>query len=577
MSNFDEQNFINKLNNYDFEQYKKQINHFFKFVTDPLWKNTLSFDMALNYELAEEIYNYILEIENNNRDLNAIDKIMSEILSKCKLYLKKAESIDEPILAWITARQAYAYYGLNEIINEGSIFTNLVLSELKNEYGDSYLDILKKIDNSNPSILTNIKQKNTQIEESFASKMYLLMKKWQDQQHSFHNNFLYPKFTEFRENYKTFTGELKNTYYSVGIYILNNTPIIPINVVSRFVLAGRNEQLTEILGGKNLGLAILNSIGAKIPETYCISVNSLEQKLYVNHLNDIKLGTFSVRSSATVEDGKKNSFAGMFKSCLNVDKKNLLEAIEIVHQSLTEDRVIKYVEHFKTVKPKMSVVLQNFKEPEISGVWLGKDVSSGHLEWTNGNGEKLVSGKTTPKYEKWDKNQRNDNPLSISGEPIGEKCIALQKKLNTVADFEWCILNDELVWLQFRAVTVKFETNTIMNTDSTDIIGSNASSGVIKQFAYYYESPEDCEDFKEGSILLADFTDPDWLPIMLKSSAIITAEGGFLSHAAIISRELGIPCVTGVGYDNLEKLDKCLIEVNGTTGIIKILNNNKKF
>ena len=576
MPAFNEQNFINKLNNYDFQIYKKQINHFFKFVTDPLWKNTLSFDMALNYELAEDIYNYISEVENNKRSLNAIDKIMSEILEKCKLYLKKAESIDEPILAWLTARHAYAYYGLNEIINEGSIFTNYVLSELKNEYGDNYLDILKKIDNSNPSALTKITQKNALVKESFASKIYLLMKKWQDEQHSFHNNFLFPKFVKFRDNYKAFTGEQKNTYYSVGMYILNNTPILPINVVSRFVLAGRNEQLTDILGGKNLGLAILNSIGAKIPETYCISVNSLEQKLYINYLNDIKLETFSVRSSATVEDGKKNSFAGMFKSCLNVNKKNLIEAIDVVYKSLTEDRVIKYVEHFKTVKPKMSVVLQNFKEPEISGVWLGKEMLNGHLEWTNGNGEKLVSGKTTPKYEKWDKNQNNDNPLSVSGLPVGVNCIKLQEELNTVADFEWCILNGELVWLQFRAVTVKFEANLIENINSSDIVGSNASSGTAKQFAYYYESPEDCNDFKEGSILLADFTDPDWLPTMLKSSAIITAEGGFLSHAAIISRELGIPCVTGIGYDNLEKLDKCFIEVNGTTGIIKILNNNEK-
>lgn len=58
---------------------------------------------------------------------------------------------------------------------------------------------------------------------------------------------------------------------------------------------------------------------------------------------------------------------------------------------------------------------------------------------------------------------------------------------------------------------------------------------------------------------------------MLESSAIVTAEGGFLSHAAIISRELGIPCITGIGYENLLNLNEKRIIVDGTKGIIKIL------
>lgn len=56
---------------------------------------------------------------------------------------------------------------------------------------------------------------------------------------------------------------------------------------------------------------------------------------------------------------------------------------------------------------------------------------------------------------------------------------------------------------------------------------------------------------------------------MMKASAIVTAEGGFLSHSAIISRELGIPCVTGIGYSNIEKLSKCeTICVDGTNGVV---------
>ena len=75
-------------------------------------------------------------------------------------------------------------------------------------------------------------------------------------------------------------------------------------------------------------------------------------------------------------------------------------------------------------------------------------------------------------------------------------------------------------------------------------------------------------------ILLTDFTDPQWVPIMMKASAIVTAEGGFLSHSAIISRELGIPCVTGVGYSNIEKISEYnKIGVDGTRGLISLEEN----
>ena len=64
---------------------------------------------------------------------------------------------------------------------------------------------------------------------------------------------------------------------------------------------------------------------------------------------------------------------------------------------------------------------------------------------------------------------------------------------------------------------------------------------------------------------------------MVESDAIVTAEGGFLSHSAIISRELGIPCITGLGYDNINKISEFdYIEVNGNNGTVKDLKLNKK-
>ena len=73
-------------------------------------------------------------------------------------------------------------------------------------------------------------------------------------------------------------------------------------------------------------------------------------------------------------------------------------------------------------------------------------------------------------------------------------------------------------------------------------------------------------------------TDPDWLPHLMNSKGAVTAYGGFLCHTAIVCRELGIPCVTGVGEDVLTALnqeDSQYIEVNGNSGNIKVLEKRK--
>lgn len=128
-----------------------------------------------------------------------------------------------------------------------------------------------------------------------------------------------------------------------------------------------------------------------------------------------------------------------------------------------------------------------------------------------------------------------------------------------------------MVWLQYRPVTKKIEYKE-ENKAENSFIGVAASRGTVIGKPIYLEESEEEHIFEDGSILLTDYTDPDWVPIILRSSGIITAEGGFLSHTAIISRELGIPCVTGLGYDAIKKLkDEKQIEVNGNNGSVKIV------
>ena len=102
------------------------------------------------------------------------------------------------------------------------------------------------------------------------------------------------------------------------------------------------------------------------------------------------------------------------------------------------------------------------------------------------------------------------------------------------------------------------------------IKGRGASKGEATGRAYYIESINNIDKIKDGEILLCRMTSPDWVPAMRRASAIVTKVGGILCHAAIVSRELGIPCVVAVG-SVISKLDGKVIEVDGGKGIVRIV------
>lgn len=109
-------------------------------------------------------------------------------------------------------------------------------------------------------------------------------------------------------------------------------------------------------------------------------------------------------------------------------------------------------------------------------------------------------------------------------------------------------------------------------SDGTVLSGMSASSGIAKGTAKIIIELEDVEKFKEGDILVAESTDPSLTPVIALSKAIVTELGGTLSHAAIISREYGIPAVVGV--ENVTKIikDGDMIEVDGNKGKVKRIN-----
>lgn len=560
---------------------KKQIKYLENFVTDPQWLTMLKYDMVLSSNLADNLTNYITYIESNDLSVKEYETLINKIRSKCTDTMNEANKEKNQVRKWLIYREAYAYYGFIETITEGSIITDKILKKFDEKYGDNSLNVLKQIDKLKPSVLTNFSTDGILPDEYKGEevKLYLLMKHFQDDQHVFHENILYPPHQEAKKEFEKIVRnempELNGIFGKnlIALYLLSQESIISIDIVSKFVIGGLDADLSLIIGGKGLGLARLNAKGFNIPETFLISVNSLKKGLYINELKKLENYKYSVRSSATTEDNENQSFAGMFTSILDVSKEDLPEAINVVKDSVNSDRVISYSSHFETKRPEMAVVLQKFKEPDYSGVWIGNDLDNGYLEWTLGNGEKLVSGKVKPTSEQWPSNK--ENVIKAQKKPVGKNCLIVQKKLNRPADLEWCILDGKLVWLQYRPVTKKIDQ--IQSKDNEKAYnGIAASPGIVKGKPTYLEEVDEQNVFKDGDILLTDYTDPDWVPIMLRASAIITAEGGFLSHTAIISRELGIPCVTGLGYKAISELSKAsMIEVNGNSGQVKKDIDNK--
>ena len=564
---------MNEFVNVSLDDFRKQIRRLKEFITDPEWIWTLEYDVMINPQLGNDLIEYIDKINLNDINIDSLEDIMKDIKNKSIYTAKIAKQENNIVRRWYLYRFAYAYYGFLETVIEGSVLTTKILSLFKEKYGDLYLDVLKSIDNMNPSVLTGFSKKKSNYSGKEV-ELYLLMKKWQDLEHLYHNNELINDHNEAKKRFEEYVYT-KYPYLSdikgrnlLSIYLLNKLPIIPYEQMFKFFDIGINEQLANIVGGKNLGLARLEYIGIPIPKAVAISVDSVLNKNYINDLNNIDDRKYAVRSSATVEDNKNQSFAGLFITNLNVSKNDIADSVQNVYNSVSSERVSKYCERFNTKHPYMSVVVQCFDEPKYSGVWLGSSLNNGNLEWVEGNGEKLVSGKVIPNYENW--NEKVNNPLMVNGVSIGEKCIELQKKLNTISDFEWCIVGNKLLFVQFRPVTVRIENKVKQEINEDAIIGIPASAGTAIGKPNYLEDASEINKFKNEEILLADFTDPDWVPAMIVSKAIVTAEGGFLSHSAIISRELGIPCITGVGYKNIEKLSNMKeIFVDGDNGLVR--------
>lgn len=313
----------------------------------------------------------------------------------------------------------------------------------------------------------------------------------------------------------------------------------------------------------------------------------------------------AIRSSATSEDLDGASFAGQHETILNVRGESaVLGAMKQCFASLFTDRAIAYRVHrgFGQIGNALSVGVQRMVRSDLacSGVMFTLDTESGfdnvvYITGSWGLGEMIVQGAVNPDQFYVFKPSIDKSEDPIIEKKLGSKQLKLvyaskgpgmtdvevtetDRQRFVLTDHEiiklakWaCIIEDhykkpmdiewakdgitgELYIVQARPETVhsvKLENvlETYVLEEKGEIlargeaVGSKIGRGTVKVLESAYE----ISDFRKGEVLVTDKTDPDWEPIMRIASAIVTDRGGRTCHAAIVSRELGIPCIVGTG------------------------------
>jgi pyruvate,water dikinase len=351
--------------------------------------------------------------------------------------------------------------------------------------------------------------------------------------------------------------------------------------------------------------------------------------------------SFAVRSSATAEDLPGASFAGEHETYLNVHGLDEIKvAIKKAFASLFTDRAISYrvdkkFDHFKVA---LSVTIQQMirSDKSVSGIMFSLDTESGFpdvvvINASYGLGEMIVQGKVTPdeflvykpKLDKFkpliskklgtksvkmvydadpkDPTKIVDVPesdrakFSLTDEEVfklAKWAVAVEKHYTkhygkwTPMDMEWAKdgISGNLYLVQARPETIhamkdhNHLTEYVRTQDAKAIVsGASVGNKIATGKARVILKVSDIRNFQAGEILVTEITDPDWEPIMKIAAGIVTDKGGRTSHAAIVSRELGIPCI--VGTENATSVIKngqqITIDTTGSAG--NVYNGRLKF
>lgn len=321
----------------------------------------------------------------------------------------------------------------------------------------------------------------------------------------------------------------------------------------------------------------------------------------------------AVRSSATAEDLPTASFAGQQETYLNIKGENvLLLKVKECWASLFTGRAIYYrhEQGFDQKKIGLAAIVQRMVQSDKSGVAFSIDPVTNDktkivIEAIYGLGEYIVQGKVTPDHYEIDKNsfvllqknakyqnekyikkgtanikvklsKKEGSKQKITDEEIIKVALLvkdIEKHYFFPQDIEWAIEEDKVFIVQTRPVTtIKEMTEKNKETGETTfshipiLVGAPASPGIGTGPVKIIFSPREITKIAKGDVLVAPQTNPDYVPAMKKAAAIITEKGGRTSHAAIVSRELGIPAVVGAEGATKVLKNNEIVTVDGAAG-----------
>lgn len=364
----------------------------------------------------------------------------------------------------------------------------------------------------------------------------------------------------------------------------------------------RRGEVTLAAAGEGIREAFMSS---EFPSSLATAIRAAYRELAERSGSD-GLGV-AVRSSATAEDLPDASFAGQQETFLNVvGERELMDACRRCYASLFTDRAIVYrqLKGFDDLEVALSIGVQRMVRSDVgaSGVMFSIDTESGFprvavISAAWGLGELVVQGIVDPdKYvvfkpllddprlkpiiEKTvgakerkmvygrgasartrtiETTARERRAVVLPDEDIVELArwsAAVERHYGRPMDMEWAKdgVTNELFLVQARPETVQatksvtaFVVNRLTGAGPLLARGAAIGDGIAAGEVCMIRDPSEISRFRDGAILVTEMTDPDWVPIMSRAAAIVTDHGGSTSHAAIVSRELGIPAVVGTG------------------------------
>ena len=314
----------------------------------------------------------------------------------------------------------------------------------------------------------------------------------------------------------------------------------------------------------------------------------------------------AIRSSATTEDLATASFAGQQESFLSIKgNSNVLKKIKQCFSSLYTPRATYYREKrgFEHKNAAVAVVVQKMINSEKSGVMftsnplkLNDDVM---IEAVFGLGEGIVSGRINPdQYEITRKIEIKEKKIADKKKALVRKSsgdieevkltedksqsqvltkseierltdygLQIEKHYKHPQDIEFAIENRHIYIVQSRPITTEAKETKALHGDVL-LTGLPASPGVGTGKVKIIKNLDDLDRVLKGDILVTEMTNPDMVVTMQKSDAIITDEGGATSHAAIVSREMGIPAVVGTKQATQLLKEGMIVTVDGASGKI---------